>query len=92
MQAQQPKKVPRIGFLMTGSLERPEARATLDALRQGLRELGYFDGQNIVIEVRAADSKIELFPASRSMSLLQRTRSPAVLPSKRLRRSPLLFQ
>jgi putative ABC transport system substrate-binding protein len=63
MQAQQLKKVPRIGFLMTGSLERPEARATLDALRQGLRELGYFDGQNIVIEVRAADSKIERFPA-----------------------------
>jgi putative ABC transport system substrate-binding protein len=63
VQAQQPKKVPRIGFLMTGSLERPEARATLNALSQGLRELGYFDGQNIVIEVRAADSKFERFPA-----------------------------
>ena len=62
VQAQQPKKVPRIGFLTTGSLELPETRTTLNAFRQGLRELGYFDGQNIVIEVRAADSKIERFP------------------------------
>jgi len=44
VQAQQPKKVPRIGFLATGSLESPETRASFDAFRQGLRELGYFDG------------------------------------------------
>ena len=62
VQAQQPKKVPRIGYLTTGSLELPETRVALNAFRQGLRELGYFDGQNIVIEVRAADSKIERFP------------------------------
>ena len=63
VQAQQPKKVPRIGFLATGSLESPETRASFDAFRQGLRELGYFDGENIVVEVRAADSKMERFPA-----------------------------
>ncbi len=63
VQAQQPKKVPRIGYMTTGSLELPETRVALNAFRQGLRELGYFDGQNIVIEVRAADSKIERFPA-----------------------------
>ena len=63
VQAQQPKKVPRIGYLTTGSLELPETRVALNAFRQGLRELGYFDGQNTVIEVRAADSKIERFPA-----------------------------
>ena len=62
MRAQQAKK-PRIGYLTTGSLELPETRVALNAIRQGLRELGYFDGQNIVIEVRAADSKIERFPA-----------------------------
>src|SRR3954469_227700 len=62
VQAQQPKKVPRIGFLATGPLEAPETRAALNAFRQGLRELGYFDGENIVIEVRAADSKMERFP------------------------------
>src|SRR3954469_6419207 len=63
VQAQQPKKVPRIGFLATGPLEAPETRAAFNAFRQGLRELGYFDGQNVVIEVRAADSKVERFPA-----------------------------
>ena len=60
-QAQQPNRLPRIGFLATGSLELPATRASLNAFRQGLRELGYFDGQNIVIEVRAADSKLERF-------------------------------
>ena len=49
--------------MTTGSLELPATRASLNAFRQGLRELGYFDGQNIVIEVRAADSKVERFPA-----------------------------
>jgi putative ABC transport system substrate-binding protein len=63
VRAQQPNKMPRIGFLATGSLELPETRATLNAFRQGLGELGYFDGRNIVIEVRAADSKMERFPA-----------------------------
>ena len=61
--AQQPKKVARIGFLVTPSLESPEGRATLDALYQGLREHGYIDGQNVILEVRAANSKIERFPA-----------------------------
>jgi len=60
--AQQPKKVARIGFLNTPSLESPEGRATLNAFYQGLREHGYTDGQNVVVEVRAADSKIERFP------------------------------
>jgi ABC-type uncharacterized transport system substrate-binding protein len=61
--AEQPKKVPRIGFLATGSLESSEARATLNAFYQGLREHGYIDGENVIVEVRAADSKIERFPA-----------------------------
>jgi ABC-type uncharacterized transport system substrate-binding protein len=61
--AEQPKKVPRIGFLATGSLESSEARPTLNAFYQGLREYGYIDGENVIVEVRAADSKIERFPA-----------------------------
>jgi ABC-type uncharacterized transport system substrate-binding protein len=61
--AQQPKTVARIGFLATGSLEAPETRTTLNAFYQGLREHGYIDGQNVIVEVRAADSKIERFPA-----------------------------
>src|ERR1700750_2426963 len=63
VQAEQPKKVPRIGCIVTGSLELPETGANLNAFLQGLRELGYVDGQNIAVEVRAANSKIERFPA-----------------------------
>jgi putative ABC transport system substrate-binding protein len=61
--AQQPRNVPRIGFLVTASIESPEARASLKSFDQGLREYGYIDGQNILVEVRAADSKVERFPA-----------------------------
>jgi putative ABC transport system substrate-binding protein len=60
--AQQAAKVARIGYLVTGALESPETRVTLDALRQGLRERGYIEGQNIVIEYRGADGKIERLP------------------------------
>src|SRR5262249_57405069 len=61
--AQQGAKVPRIGYLLTGPLESPEARAMLDAFRQGLHERGYVEGQTIVIEYRSADGKIERFPS-----------------------------
>jgi ABC-type uncharacterized transport system substrate-binding protein len=52
----------RIGYLLPGSLESPETRVILEALRQGLREHGYVEGQNIVIEYRAADGKMERLP------------------------------
>jgi hypothetical protein len=57
--AQQPAKVARIGYLIIGSLESSEMRMNLDAFRQGLTELGYIEGQNIVIEYRSADADIE---------------------------------
>src|SRR4029077_8402740 len=53
--AQQPKNVPRIGFMVTGSIDSSEGRVSLKAFYQGLREYGYIDGQNILVEVRAAD-------------------------------------
>ena len=62
-EGQQPAKGARIGYLVTGSLESPETRALLDAFREGLRERGYVEGQNIVIEYRAADGKLERGPA-----------------------------
>jgi putative ABC transport system substrate-binding protein len=61
--AQQPMKVARIGYLVTGGLDSPETRILLDAFRQGLRERGYVEGQNLVIEYRAADGQLERFPA-----------------------------
>ena len=55
-------KVWRIGYLVTGSLTSPETRVIAEALRQGLREHGYVEGQNLLIEYRAADGKLERLP------------------------------
>ena len=59
VEAQQAGKVPRIGFLFFGS---PGPSRELDAFRQGLRELGYTEGQNIVIEYRFASGRVERLP------------------------------
>jgi putative tryptophan/tyrosine transport system substrate-binding protein len=60
-QAQQPKKIPRIGFLIARS---PSANAPrIEAFRQGLRELGYVEGKNIIIEWRYAQGKLDRLPA-----------------------------
>jgi putative ABC transport system substrate-binding protein len=59
--AQQPTKIPRIGYLTPVSLSANSAR--VDAFRQGLRELGYVEGKNIVIEWRSAEGKLDRLPA-----------------------------
>ena len=59
-QAQQPTKVPRIGFLSAPSPSTIAAR--IEAFRLGLRELGYTEGQNIVIEYRYAEGKFDRLP------------------------------
>src|SRR5262245_18554185 len=58
--AQQPKKVPRIGFLATVSPATISDR--VDAFREGLRELGYVEGKNIVIEWRYEESQGDRLP------------------------------
>ena len=58
--AQQPAKIPRIGFLSGQSLSTISAR--IEAFRQGLRELGYVEGKNIVIEWRFAEGKLDRLP------------------------------
>ena len=56
-EAQQPKKVPRIGYLSL----RSGFGGDDEAFRQGLRELGYTEGQNIVVEWRFVDGKSERY-------------------------------
>ena len=56
-QAQQPAKVPRIGYLGGGS--RSSYPARIEVFRQGLRELGYVEGKNIVVEYRYAEGKAD---------------------------------
>jgi ABC-type uncharacterized transport system substrate-binding protein len=58
-ETQQPTKAARIGYLLTGSLEAPETRRSFDAFRQALRDRGYVEDQNLVIEYRAADGRNE---------------------------------
>ncbi len=60
VEAQQPKKVPSTAFLALNSLSTISAR--VEAFRQGLRELGYVEGKNIVIEYRYADEKLDRLP------------------------------
>jgi len=59
--AQQAAKRPRIGFLSGASASAVAAR--VDAFRQGLTEIGYIEGKNIVVEYRYADAKADRFPA-----------------------------
>ena len=60
-EAQQPTKVPRIGYLSGNSASSESAR--IEAFRQGLRELGHVEGKSIVIEYRYADGKLDRVPA-----------------------------
>ena len=56
-QAQQPAKVPRIGFQLDSPVAAVAAR--IEGFRQGLRELGYVEGKNIIIEWRSSEGKVE---------------------------------
>jgi len=59
-EALQAPKLPRIGYLMPGSLESPETRVILEALRQGLRENGYVEGLTLPQSLlQRADQVIE---------------------------------
>jgi putative ABC transport system substrate-binding protein len=60
VEAQQPKGIPRLGYL-TGAYFSAIASRT-EAFRQGLRELGYVEGKNIVIEWRSAEGKLDRVP------------------------------
>jgi putative ABC transport system substrate-binding protein len=59
-EAQQPKKVPLIGYLGSGSAH--TGINNLAAFKQGLRGLGYIEGKNVVIEPRFAEGKLDRLP------------------------------
>jgi ABC-type uncharacterized transport system substrate-binding protein len=59
-QAQQPKKVPRIGYLSNVDPASESARA--ETIQSALRELGYIQGQNIATEYRYAEGKVDRYP------------------------------
>src|SRR5262245_960110 len=57
-EAQQAGKVPRVGLLTAGV-----SQDRIDAFREGLRQLGYLEGQNIAIEMRSSEGKSERLPS-----------------------------
>src|ERR1700675_1979612 len=59
-EAQQAAKIARIGYLSPNLATGPHLR---EAFRQGLRDLGYVEGRNVVIEYRDAEGKVERLPA-----------------------------
>src|SRR5512144_970814 len=58
-EAQQPAKVYRIGYLSGGLAS---SSPDIEAFRQGLRDLGYVEGKNLVIEYRYTERKPERYP------------------------------
>ena len=60
-EAQQRKKIPRIGYLSASSAGEISTRT--EAFRHGMRDLGYIDGTNLIIEFRYADGKFDRLPA-----------------------------
>ena len=88
-EAQQPAKIPRIGYLTGQSQASSTSSSNIDAFRQGLREFGYTEGKNIIIEYRGAGGKLDRMPelaaelVSLGVDIIVTTGMPAVLAAKR---------
>jgi len=86
-QAQQPKKIPRIGYL--SPLSTSGSLANLEAFRQGLRDSGYVEGKNIIIEYRWAEGKVDRLPelatelVNLGVDIIVTVGTPPVLAAKR---------
>lgn len=61
--AQPPEKIPRVGYISPGSASDPVRGRRFEAFREGLRELGYVEGKNIVLEPRWADGQYARYAA-----------------------------
>jgi putative ABC transport system substrate-binding protein len=85
--AQQTKNVPRIGYL--SPLSASGSTANLEAFRQGLRESGYVEGKNILIEYRWAEGKVDRLPelatdlVNVGVDIIVAVGTPPVLAAKR---------
>ncbi len=91
-EAQQAAKVPRIGYLAS------TLAAANEAFRQGLRDLGYVEGRNVVIEYRDAEGKLDRIPAlaadlvALQVDVIVVPGTPAALATKQATRTiPIVF-
>ena len=91
--AQPAKKIARIGFLSPSSLSDPRTRSFVEAFRQGLRDLGWVEGQNVTIEYRWAEERTERLAelagdlARLNIDVLVAATSPAIQAAKRATRT-----
>ena len=92
VEAQQPKKVPRIGYISnSGDANNPGP--FLQAFRQGLRDFGYIEGKNILVEFRSAEGKLDRIPGfvaelvQRKVAVLIATNLPAIRAAKEATKS-----
>jgi putative ABC transport system substrate-binding protein len=95
-QAQQAARIPRIGILIPDSASVISAR--LEAFRQRLRDLGYVEGNNIVIEIRYADGKRDRLPdlaaelVRLKVDVIVTASGPAILAAKKASATtPIVF-
>src|SRR5262245_58873650 len=95
-EAQQPPKVSRIGIMVVPSRSFQSPR--IEAFRQGLRELGYIDGKNVIIEYRYAEGRLDLLPALTSQlvqlkpEVIVTTSTPGILAAKNATQTiPIVF-
>ncbi len=85
--AQQPKKVPLIGYISGGG-DASNPGSSIAAFRQGLRDLGYTEGKNILVEYRSAEGKLDRTPAfvaelvQLKVDVLVSTNLPAIRAAK----------
>jgi len=98
VEAQQSKKVPKIGYLISGSRSGAPASSTFKAFLQGLHELGYIEGKNIAIEYRYAEGKPDRYPELASelvrlkVDVIFTTSDPAVRAAKKASKTiPIVF-
>ena len=88
--AQQLGKIPRIGFLTGGNTPTSTSLSpNIEAFRQGLRDLGYMEGKNIVFEYRGAEGKLERMPElvaeliGLGVNIIVTSGMPAVIAAKK---------
>jgi ABC-type uncharacterized transport system substrate-binding protein len=96
-EAQQPNKIQRIGVLAPSSAYFLSSQ--LEAFRQALRELGYVEGQNIAIEYRYAEGKLDRLPALAGelvrlkVDIIVAASTPAALAAKNATKEiPIVFE